>query len=331
MTVASQFPLDTPCALAFVGEAPSYEETAKGVPFVGPSGQIFDAILRTANVDRSLCYVGNVINEELPNNDVRLYKGSIAEQHARLAAELDMVSPTVIVPLGGTALDAFTGNSGITQARGAVQTATEIRPGAKLLPTLHPAFVMRQWKYYSVVVGDVIRACEEARLGPNIIWPDKCLELEPVLSDLEKWRDKLLGSEGPISLDIETGWGFITCIGFATGSDWACTIPFVDLRKPSRSYWNSPAEEFGAWMLVKEVLESNVPKLGQNFCGYDAYWLLAKMGIRTCNLSHDTRLLHHALYPELPKDLAFMGASYTRQGPWKLMRSRYRQEKKRDD
>lgn len=329
MTVASQFPLHTPCSLAFVGEAPSDVEVHRGIPFVGPSGQIFDAILRSANIDRSLCYVGNVIDEQLPDNSFAQFTGDIDSQLARLGDELRHVSPTVIIPLGGTALWAFTGNEGITQARGAVQRATRVRAGSKLLPTLHPAFIMRQWKYYTVAIGDVIRAAEEARLGPEIVWPHKQLHLEPTLADVRDWKERMLSAD-ILSVDIETGWGFITCIGFATSAGEAYTIPFVDLRKPNRSYWATKAEEAEAWATVKEVLESDIPKLGQNFCGYDAYWLLAKMGIRTNGLAHDTRLLHHALYPELPKDLAFMGASYTRQGPWKLMNQRNRWRKKDD-
>jgi hypothetical protein len=80
---------------------------------------------------------------------------------------------------------------------------------------------------------------------------------------------------------------------------------------------------------VKRWLESSVPKLGQNFGAYDAYWFLDSWGIRPMNLREDTRILHHSLYPELPKDLAFMGNSYADQGAWKQMRAR-RKEKRED-
>ena len=100
----------------------------------------------------------------------------------------------------------------------------------------------------------------------------------------------------------------------------ALVVPFVDFRKPNRSYWVTAGEEYEALMLVKTIMESDVPKLGQNFSAYDAFWLWDRYGIKTINLLHDTRLLHHAIYPELPKDLGFMGACYTDQGPWKTMR-----------
>ena len=47
---------------------------------------------------------------------------------------------------------------------------------------------------------------------------------------------------------------------------------------------------------------------------------LAKYKLRIVNISDDTMLLHHALYPELPKGLGFLGAAYTNEAPWKLMR-----------
>ena len=118
-------------------------------------------------------------------------------------------------------------------------------------------------------------------------------------------------------------------IGFAPSEERAIVIPFVDMRKSNRSYWPDTDAELKAWGYVKDICESDIPKLGQNFGAYDAYWLLDKYGIRVRNLLHDTRLMHHALYPELPKSLAFMGASYTRQGPWKTMRAK--KGDKRDD
>src|SRR5690606_39465386 len=53
--------------------------------------------------------------------------------------------------------------------------------------------------------------------------------------------------------------------------------------------------------------------------GYDFLWLLQKYGIKPYRMEHDTRLMHHARYPEMEKSLEFMGASYTNQGAWKQM------------
>ena len=354
LTVNAQQPNSIPCKIAFLGEAPGDEEVNAGVPFVGPSGRIFNAMLRTAGIDRKECWVGNVFTEKLPDNDVANWcadtktaraegfadlppigsAGYLKPEHLHhldgLEAQLSEVKPTVVVPLGGTALWALAGMTTIMQNRGAVQPARYVWKG-KLIPTFHPAYVMRAWKYYAVVVGDIMKAGTEAEKGPEIEYPKRELLLAPSIKEVESFRDSLLGSFAPelLSVDIETGWGLITCIGFAPNTTSAICIPFVDLRKTAKSYWGCVDKEIRAWKVVKSILESNVPKLGQNYASYDAFWLLAKIGIKTMNLRHDTRLLHHALYPELPKDLAFLGASYTQQGPWKTMRPGIRP--KRDD
>jgi hypothetical protein len=187
--------------------------------------------------------------------------------------------------------------------------ATRLVPGKKLVPTFHPAAVMRQWKFYHVVVGDFIKANAESLRGPEIVLPQRTLLLEPSISDLITLEGELVDAD-LLSVDLETGWGQITCIGFAPSVERALVVPFVDVRSVGRSYWKTAGDEAQAWRWVERVLGSPVPKLGQNFGAYDAYWLLEKRHIAIRNLLHDTYILHHVLYPELPKGLEFMGNSY---------------------
>lgn len=331
MSVPAQFARYNPPRIAFVGEAPGDTEVERGIPLVGASGRVFDAMLRTANLDRSEFHITNVFDQKLPDNDVKNWCsnekndfGSIGaagflrpEYHhhlIRLRDELFDVKPSVIVPLGGTALWAFTGENGISSQRGAIQPANRILPGVKLLPTFHPAYVIRAWKFFSVVTGDIIRAYGQSGFR-DIRLPKRELLIEPSIQEIRYYLPSLLNSD-LLSVDIETGWGMVTNIGFAPNRERAINIPFVDVRKANKSFY-SVSDEIEAWKLVKEIMESPVPKLGQNFGGYDAYWFIDNMGIAPRNFIHDTRLLHHNLYPELPKNLEFMGASYTEQGAWK--------------
>lgn len=333
--VPCQKPRRTPCPIAFVGEAPSDEEVSNRIeigrdkagkrlykadpqPFVGPSGRLFNSILRAANLDREDFLITNVFDEQAPENEVGPWlrdEALIKRNFDRLAGELQRFRPRVVVPLGSTALWAFTGRSAIGDFRGSVLPSTRIVPGVKLLPTFHPAAVMRSYKLLPLVTSDFIKAQAEAKLGPKITYPDVTLLVEPSLADVKAFCKDCLKAK-LLSTDIETGWGQITSIGFAPTADLAMNIPFIDLRKPNKSYWGSLEEECQAWFAVQEVLESEVPKLGQNFT-YDAAWLWVKMHIRCRNYQRDIRLLHHALYPELPKSLGSMAASYTRFGAWK--------------
>jgi uracil-DNA glycosylase len=342
MTVPSQFPSSLPCKIAFIAEAPSYEEVEKGCPLVGPSGRIFNSLLRTARINRDDCYVGNVFGDQIPENKIKNWcvalkvarenkwtdlppigaNGFLHPDYRhhldRLQKELEQCQPTVIVPLGGTALWALTGQAGITSLRGTALTATRLVPGTKIVPTFHPAMVMKKWSMYSVVVRDMMYAVEEAEKGKELIHAKRKLILEPTLDDLRAAVPSMLASP-MLSVDIETGWGTITCIGFAWSSEEAICVPFFDARKTDHNYWPTKEDEMEAWKIVREVLASSTPKLGQNFAGYDFMWLLRRNRLAVRNLTHDTRLLHHNLYPELPKDLGFMGASHSSQGAWKHM------------
>ncbi len=345
--VPAQQPRTKPCKLAFLAEAPSYEEVSptRGPPrpLIGPSGLIFNAMLRTAGIDRADCWVGNVFDVQLPGNDVGAWCALGKERAGwgedydlpgiaqvgwlrpeylhhldHLKAELEAVQPTVVIPLGGTALWAMTGGAGIGAARGFTQEATLILPGVKLLPSYHPAFVQKVWKWFSVGVGDFEKALAEAEY-PEVRHRSRKLHLTPLLRDLWQYKGDVLDKAPYNSIDIETGWGQITCFGVGPGPDEAICCPFVDLRREDRNYWRTAKEEMEAWSWVQAVCESEVPKLGQNFT-YDTFWLLDKMKVKMRNYLHDTRLLHHALFPELPKDLGFMAARYDNVGPWKLMR-----------
>ncbi len=342
----AQQPRKRPCKLAFLTDAPSYEEVdpVRGPPrpLIGPSGGIFNAMLRTAGIEREDCWVGNVFDVQLPGNDVGAWCGLQKERAGwkgydlpgiaqtgwlrpeythhldRLRKELEEVNPTVVVPMGGTALWAMTGNAGIGAVRGSTQAATRILPGVKILPTFDPAFVMKVWKWFVVCVGDFEKARAEAEF-PEVRHRARRLHLIPSLSDLWQYKGDVLDKADYLSGDIETGWGQITCVGWGPGPDEALCCPFVDLRRTDRNYWRTLKEELEAWEWVQAVCESPLPKVGQNFT-YDVFWFLDKMKIKMRNYLHDTRLLHHALFPELPKDLGFMAARYENVGPWKLMR-----------
>lgn len=318
---------------------------------VGPSGRMFNSLLRTANLDRDDYLITNVFDEKIPDNKIKNWCTDIKEAKAlgsmvlpplgsngylrpeyhhhlaRLEHELAKAGPTVIVPLGGTALWAFTGKSNITQMRGTAFYASRIVKGVKLVPTYHPSFLMKKITYYSTMVRDLQFAASEAEKGREIEQAPRRLILEPTLQDI---RDLLptLARSNLLSVDIETGWGQITCIGFAWTQEDAICIPFIDQRQTNRSYWKTPEEEVEAWKLVREILANDAPKLGQNFAQYDLLWLLYKHNLFVKNLTDDTRLLSHALYPELPKDLGFLGSAHSTQGAWKYMGHK---GQKRDD
>lgn len=331
--VPPQMPSQSPCKIAFVGEAPGFEELEHMKPLVGPAGRVFNAMLRQANIERDDCLVTNVFDIKEENNEV-IAAGWLKDEElvnanlARLKEELDKAQPNIIVPLGGVALWAFTGETGISNYRGAITKATRVAPGAKLLPTFHPSYIQRTWKALPIGVGDFVKAAREADLGPEIIYPKVELLIDPSLNDLREFAGECLNAQ-KLAVDIETGWGQITAFGFAVSPTRAMCVPFIDMRTANKSYWKTEADEFEAWQIIRTICESPVPKTLQNGM-YDAFWTLKRKGIALRNYRSDTRIRHKVLYTELPADLANMTASYTRIGAYKMWSGRYQKDIKKD-
>jgi uracil-DNA glycosylase len=326
--------------IALVGEAFGKEEAKVGRPFMGWSGQELTRMLNDAGIARKDCFITNVFQFQPPDNKLEhLQLGTVEAKKlnatglpamnkghylhpqffpelARLKAELASVSPNIIIALGSTATWALMGVSGITAVRGTCAQGgmAFCAPGRKILPTFHPASVLRQWDQRVIVVADLMKALRESEF-PDIRRPQREITIDPTLVEIEEFTSR---KHQTLSVDIETAKGQITCIGFAPSPFESLVIPFVDWRRPSRSYWSAAWQEEKAWKLVSQLLEGPAEKLFQNGL-YDLQWL-AKMGFRVMNCKHDTMLLHHALFPEMPKSLGFLGSIYTNEASWKTLR-----------
>ena len=133
--------------MMLVGEQPGDEEDLEGRPFVGPAGQVLDALLAEVGIDRSQVYVTNAVKHFKWQADgsrrvhVRPGPTEVAACRAWLDAEIAAVRPAVIVCLGSTAARSFVGpRFNATRDRGRVH-ATPWSP--VWLATLHPAAVLR--------------------------------------------------------------------------------------------------------------------------------------------------------------------------------------------
>lgn len=247
----------------------------------------------------------------------------------RLAEELCTVNPNIIVALGNTASWALIGQTAISKRRGTLFLSTHTVSGFKVLPTYHPAAVMRQWELRTVTVLDLAKASREAAF-PELIRPERHIWIEPELEDLERFYNEHIRECRTLSVDIETAGTQITCIGFAPSHSIALVVPFLDLRRARGNYWPNKEAEQQAWGFVRRVLAGKERKVFQNGL-YDISFLWRSYKIPVRNAEHDTMLLHHALHPESPKGLDFLGSVYTNEASWKLMRPRGKQTIKREE
>ena len=123
----------------FIGEAPGRDEDIQGRPFVGRAGQLLTKIIQAMTFQRDEVYITNIIKCRPPGN--RNPQGNeIASCKDYLLAQIDLISPKVIVTLGKVAADFFIRSSlGMTALRGDFYDFEDI----KVMPTFHPSYLIR--------------------------------------------------------------------------------------------------------------------------------------------------------------------------------------------
>jgi uracil-DNA glycosylase, family 4 len=125
--------------LMFVGEAPGADEDEQGFPFVGRAGQLLTKIIEGIGFKREDVFIGNINRCRPPGNRAP----TLPEAHTCrpfLLREIAVVKPKVIVVMGNTALhNLLDTKDGITKVRGAFQDYF----GVKVMPTFHPAYLLR--------------------------------------------------------------------------------------------------------------------------------------------------------------------------------------------
>lgn len=327
-----------------IGEAPGEQEELTGVPFIGTSGQELDRLLAECGLSRSQFYLTNVLFTRPPNNKMEAFcvkkdqvppgytlpplssgkylHPDLIPELQRLASELREVKPNLIIAAGGTAAWATLGTSKITAIRGTLNES----PFGKVLPTYHPAYLFRDWSVRTILKADLLKAKAEIDF-PEIRRPVRSVLIDPTFTEAMEFLAKCL-SVSAVTVDVETPIGSITHLGFGISPVEACVIPFFSRRTSNGSYW-SREDEIEIRKAIGRILASpTIIKITQNGM-FDIQHLLRE-GYRLCNMSEDTMLLQHALYPEMPKSLAFLGSIHTNESAWKKLRPRSKVVKKED-
>lgn len=306
---------------------------------------------RASWLEEASCAMTNVLNLRPPGNKLEqiclpkaslpagyllpslVRGGYLAPEYlpelARLEEELAICQPNLVIALGNTACWALLQATNISQIRGTVSLGRLGEWSGKVLPSFHPAAVLRMWPWRVIVVADLMKSLREG-LSPELVRPQRQVLHSPTLPEIERWvKDTISEQCSLLSCDIETAGGQITCVGFARARNDAMVIPFVDRGRAGYSYWENAQDELQAWNYVQILLSSNIPKVFQNGL-YDLQYLL-RVGLRPQACVEDTMLLHHSWFPELQKSLGFLGSIYTSEPAWKLMRRQRPDSEKKDE
>jgi DNA polymerase len=146
--------------LMFIGEAPGAKEDELQRPFVGRSGILLDKILQSAGVNRNDIFITNIVKVRPPKNR-KPYPDELQKGRDLLFAQIQIIQPKVICTLGASALEGLLDQQiSISQLRGKYIKIKDFL----LLPTFHPAYILRDPKRLPTLTEDIIKAIKEAAL-----------------------------------------------------------------------------------------------------------------------------------------------------------------------
>lgn len=287
-----------PGLVAIVGEAPGEEEEKNGRPFIGASGRELDAGLRAAGIDRRRALVTNTMlcRPQVKGNKLDVYLRRLKKEddtrHAeRLATwekngrlgeapklvrtpspmeccrprlETEIANYRNFITLGKVATNIIAGtDGGIMPIRGGMREldATEDTPGRRVMPTIHPAFVLRQQRWRHVFRNDLYKASRHFQgqaewKPPEIVYNPSPDQLEAFLKKYPKY-----------AFDTETDWiesltAKLRCIAIGTDRE-VYVVGVEDIKKRFRFYSETAERRIRA--ILKAFFENpDIVKIGHN-------------------------------------------------------------------
>jgi uracil-DNA glycosylase family 4 len=320
-----------PAKIMLVGEAWGEEEERAGEPFAGPSGQELNRLLQEAGLYRTDCFVTNLVNRRPPNNYLGAWiptkKKDITAAHVRLRdkmvlplvvegydqllSEIKMVEPNVIVACGNAALWALTGKWGIMNWRGSMLSSDSLPSRYKVIPTIHPAAVLREWKLRRSVLEDLRRVKREYTSREYNL-PNWQFRIRPTFSQVIETFDALRdraerGEEVWLDFDIETRSGHIECFSVSWSREDAICVPIM-AYDGGEGYWSLEEETHIVWATYRLLTHKNVRVRAQNGL-YDAQYVHRWWGF-LLRIGQDTMISQHAVFSDLPKALHYQASLY---------------------
>lgn len=335
--------------ILLVGEAWGQEEAMQQKALVGQSGLELSRMLTDAGLSEADFLMTNVIaarpqNNEMwrffnPKNEGATLRGlnpteKVMEGLQNLHDLIKAQQPRLIIAAGNYPLWALTSKTsrkaavdragkpvnfwapaGIATWRGSMLYEEISGANIPLLPIIHPAAILRQWSQRFITVHDLRTRVPQA-VGDWRPIPAPVVIAPPTFDQATDYLSAILARAGRgervrLVIDVETSRRLLTCLGLATNSSVAMSIPFV--RREGRgldSYWPQDHEVAITRLLQKVLSHPQVECEGQNFL-YDIQYIQYYLGV-TPKISFDTMLAHHLLFPGTLKGLDYISSLYCR-------------------
>ena len=341
-------------SIAAVGEAPGDQEEKLGRPFVGPPGNEFMKAVRGGGLRRNDLHLTNALLCKPPNGDLKKLLTKISKWNKneakaakedgrkaqRMKTPLECCKPrldaelaafTDFITLGSAGNRAVTGVHGsILALRGGMLELDRPKEGGsgveaiRVMPTIHPSFVLRQQRWAHVFRNDISKAARWFRgvakwVPPKVTYNPDADGLRQFLSDPDRIYTFDIETDG-----IECLTAHIRCIAIGDG-DEVMVVGFRSNSQPKDRdglfldfYHGVEALTIGA-ILTAFFEDPGVTKAGHNAGYYDRLVLQNQMGVDPQPVL-DTMLMHRSVESELPHSLAYVASIYTEAPSWKCDR-----------
>jgi DNA polymerase len=319
-------------SIMLIGEGAGIEEEQYGRPFIGPSGRILQEILEKFKIQRKDLYITNVVKCRPKSPHKGKQNRAPVKQEIEcckplLDEELSNIKSSIIIPLGNVALKAVGISEKIMSVRGDI--FKDIIPGKIIIPTLHPAAVLRRPELKKLIEKDFEKISSLIHNHSKVDLPSCSYKVTLKLGDVLEMKESLLKSEA-FAFDIETTSNDflkdrIICISFSNKEREGWCLPL--LKEEGSSFWKEN-DCLTVLDSIKEILESNVKKIAHN--GSFDIKFLQKAGFIINNYYFDTILSHHLLDSKSEHGLKILASIYTDMGNYDKVLDPYIQKARKE-
>lgn len=312
--------------IMIVGEAPGAVEVEVGYPFSGPTGRATNQILKRIGVSREQAtWTNAVLCQPCKESELRHARSFCLE---RFQVEVEKADPKWVISLGGYSLHSALDTRRkprITECRGTiVRQKTPSGDIRLVMPTVHPAYVMRAPLYESVIINDferIERVIKEGYVPPEHMPGRKIVlarTLEAVTSELAK-----LGKY--VGVDVETTSTHATttrlvCLAVSDNKT-SVVIPWSRSRSGKRRFFGSVQRQRLVAAAITEALSTRV-SVTHNGLPFDQVVMEQQRHGIFINEWDDTMLAHQAIASHMPQRLSHVVSMYIDAPPWKLQPER---------
>ena len=285
-----------------LGEAPGQNEDRIGSPFVGGAGNLLWRTLAKFGISRRQCRIANVFWRRPPANDIEKAKKSPLWEHYRKLTlqDIEASRPKAILALGAEAVRLLGISNSIKEARG----FWFFWRGIPVMPTWHPAAVLRNFTMYLAFASDIKKFAE----GKPPEWgvqPPIELKLKDADAFVAFCRE-LLHSDEFFACDIEcaqhNGELQTSIIGLAT----------------TKAAVNAPPTP-NVLSALRDLVQARPERFVFHNANFDLSWLQIEFGLKWPKPPQDTMIAHHILLADQPKSLEFAASLWLNVPAWKWL------------